>query len=134
MQLAASDIADGMMSNILPFLVADVDQATKMIVINQGGKSMSPGETMVVYTFGKEILDPVNGESLGKMEIPLGTIQITKVLPKISYATLLSGDFGSIQIGCCVRRPDGPPPADPAPPSSTIFRASPQGGILAPFK
>ncbi|MBQ7188847.1 MAG: hypothetical protein IJR99_05465 [Kiritimatiellae bacterium] len=134
MQLAASDIADGMMSNILPFLVADVDKGTGMIVLNQGGKSLSPGETMVVYTFGKEILDPMNGESLGKMEIPLGTIQITKVLPKVSYANLLSGDIGTIQIGCCVRRPDGPPPTDPPPPSGTMFRATPQGGILAPFK
>ena len=61
------------------------------LVLNQGGSLVRPGAFYDVYKQGAQIVDPVSGASLGRPEIRIATVQITRVDPKLSYAAIVQG-------------------------------------------
>ncbi|MFN7310578.1 MAG: hypothetical protein ACK5T0_04330 [Vampirovibrionales bacterium] len=74
-------------SDIFPCRVVEfVDQET--LVINRGKEhGISIGQRFVVYALGKEIIDPENQESLGRLELIRGTGKVTNVQAKIATIT-----------------------------------------------
>lgn len=129
---AAQRIADGMMENILPFIV--VGKNDKEIIIGQGAKSLLAGEEMNVYNPGAMLTDPRTGEKLGRDEQLVARVRITRVLPKLSYATVIKGDLESIADGATLRRdPDAAatPPAH-EPPQTRMLQTR-DGAVVTPF-
>lgn len=96
-------IVSNVLSNIYPMRVVSVKGKT--IVINQGGKGLKKGDTLDVYFVGDEMFDPYTKESLGFLEEQIATVKVIKVLPKVSYTKVISGDAELIEQGSIVRRP-----------------------------
>ena len=134
MRYAATQISDGMMKNILPFEIVGTTGGNT-VIIGEGGRSLSVGEVLTVYALGEKLTDTRTGEELGRIEVPVGTIKITRVLAKLSYAEVVTGEISKMVRGSVVRRdePGDPPPEQPAAPP-TAFGVTPQGGIVPPFK
>jgi TolB-like protein len=85
----AQEIVDRVLNNIFPPKVIEVSH--KNAIVNMGGNVIHVGEKYKVFRYGKKLYDPYTKEYLGRDEIEVGTVEITKVLPKISYAKILSG-------------------------------------------
>ncbi len=128
-QIAAGRIADGAMDYLYPVRVAAVREDGTLI-LNQGGNRFAEGDVFAVSNRGDDIIDPETGKSLGKDEMMLGELRITKVLPRISYAEVVSGkaDVG----GICRRQVTKESLAMPAGRQSGA-RERGSGGVRMPF-
>ena len=71
-------------------------------IINAGGKSLKKGTYYDVFQEGQQLVDPYTGESLGKSENKVGIVKITRVLPKVTYAKVISGE--DIVAGTIIRK------------------------------
>ncbi len=132
-EAAATSIADGMMANILPF---EIVSRTKdgMLVIGEGGKSLRSGEFFTVFALGETVKDTRTGETLDEVEEAVGTVQIVRVSPKLSYAQVVEGEAAKMVVGSRLRRV--PPTAAGAaaqPPPNTPVKVTPTGGVVVPF-
>jgi curli biogenesis system outer membrane secretion channel CsgG len=80
--------------------IADFDSGSKEITINAGSEvGVSVGDTFDVYKVSRVIKDPETGEILGSRTAKVGTIKVTEVDKKYSFATIVSGEgFESGQI------------------------------------
>ena len=68
---------------LLPKVVEVIDP--DRIVINWGSSNgVKPGQRFLVYKLGPEIIDPDNGQSLGKLEIVRGTGKAVHVQEKMT--------------------------------------------------
>lgn len=66
--------------------IAQIIDETKFI-INLGNKDgVQVGQKFIIYQEGDEIFDPVTKESLGRLELPKGTIIVEHVQEKLSIA------------------------------------------------
>ena len=83
---AADNVASGLVTAIYPIQVAAV-QADGSVVLNYGQGSITEGAYMTIFQKGEAIIDPATGESIGSDEFPLGLVQITQVLPRMSRAS-----------------------------------------------
>jgi TolB-like protein len=86
----AQVLVDQIIFNIYPPRIIEV--RGKSVVINMGGNTLHKGEKFNVYALGKKLYDPYTKEYLGRDEKLIGEIEITKVLPKISYAKVIKGN------------------------------------------
>jgi len=128
---AAKQIADMVSDALYPIRVAAVGD-TGAILLNQGGKRFSEGELFEIHKTGGDIIDPDTKHSLGQEEIPLATVKITKVLPRIAYATLVKKEGAdSLLGGICRRVKIENTIQDPARRPSAI-QESPSGGVVLP--
>jgi hypothetical protein len=64
-------------------------------VINQGGDSVKVGQRFAAFVLGVEQFDPYTKESLGRREKEAAQIEISRVLPKMSYAKVIKGALPS---------------------------------------
>jgi curli biogenesis system outer membrane secretion channel CsgG len=64
------------------------------VLLNRGSQfNVAPGMEFEVRTLGEELVDPSSGEILGREEGKTKcTLKVTKVLEKISYGEIVSGD------------------------------------------
>jgi len=99
----AKQIVHKAMENIYPLKVVKKLPSGE-IILNQGGITISVGETLDVFSRGEKIFDPYTKESLGTTETWVGTIKITRVLPKMAYAEVYKGDLAAIKNGSICRR------------------------------
>ena len=60
------------------------------VVLNQGGSALKTGDRLEVFNLGQRLTDPYTKEFIGNEELLAGTLEITRVLPKSTYARLLS--------------------------------------------
>jgi curli biogenesis system outer membrane secretion channel CsgG len=102
-QQAARQMADMVGDYLYPVRVAAVKEGGVMI-LNQGGKRFAEGDVLEMGKLGADIIDPETGKSLGKDETGLGTIKITKVLARISYAVMTEGKATEAMVGNICRR------------------------------
>ncbi|MBR0458466.1 MAG: hypothetical protein IJJ26_04455 [Victivallales bacterium] len=86
-QYAGVRIAEAM-DNIYPIKVLQL-LVNGEFVLDRGGSLMVPGAYYDVFRLGEEITNPSNGESLGRTEEKIATVQITRVDAKLSYAGLV---------------------------------------------
>lgn len=84
----AQKVTDRTVEVLFPARVIAVSDAT--VTINRGdGTAIAVGQTWKVFAPGEELIDPDTGEVLGSDEIPVGTVRITRVLPKFSQAEII---------------------------------------------
>lgn len=100
----ASIISNQLMSNIYPLRVTNKSISGNTITLNQGGKSLVIGDTLEVMHLGESVVDPYTRESLGQQEHVVATVEIVRVLPKISTAKVISGSIERIDKLDIVRR------------------------------
>ncbi|HEW78929.1 MAG TPA: hypothetical protein ENH34_03035 [Phycisphaerales bacterium] len=100
---AANQVVETIIDRLYPIRIAGIDE-NGQIIINQGGKRISKGLVLDIFTEGREIYDVDTKETLGKTEILIATIRIDKVTPKISYAKLIKGDLSKISEGLICRQ------------------------------
>lgn len=87
----------------LPWEGKVVSYKNGQVYLNAGSDSgIKLGDTFTVYKAGEELVDPDSGISLGVEETLAGQIQISKVMPKFSIATVLSG--GAFKPGDIIRQ------------------------------
>ncbi len=104
---AAKLAVEAIVKDFYPIRVAAVNPAGQ-IIIDQGSKRLSEGMLLDVYAEGEDIIDSDTGESLGKAEVQVATIQVESVSPKIAFAKVVDGDLAKISEGfVCKSRPVG---------------------------
>ena len=119
------------------FPVAVVKMDGRSVVLSQGSAFLRQGAVYNAVSLGEDIKDPQTGQSLGRMENPIGTIRITSTSEKMSMG-ILSGSFdaekfkpGMIELRDEVAAAPAaaPPPAAAAPaaaPAPAAAAAPPQ--------
>jgi curli biogenesis system outer membrane secretion channel CsgG len=132
----ASIISNQLTSNIYPLRVVSksIDRVT--VVLNQGGKSLAEGDKLKIMSLGENVVDPYTGESLGQQEHTIATIEIIKVMPKMSIAKVVSGDILSINNLDVARRIDKSVNRKDASNRSwrkTNTKVLDSGGVVLPF-
>jgi curli biogenesis system outer membrane secretion channel CsgG len=85
----ASEGVKDLVQRIYPIRVVNVNGDE--VVLNAGGNSLREGMIFNVFKEGKKIVDPYTGESLGKTEIKVGEVQVTRVDSKVTYAKHING-------------------------------------------
>jgi curli biogenesis system outer membrane secretion channel CsgG len=76
----------------------------KVVTINRGdGTGIATGQLWEVFALGEELIDPDTGASLGREEMSVGKVRITRVTPKTSQGEINGEDLG-IDRGAIVRR------------------------------
>jgi len=113
---AAAEIGEKVVSAIFPLRVIQIVNRSTF-VINQGGDTIKVGQSFVANMLGNPTTDPYTKEPLGRAEIPIGTVRISRVDPKLSYGELVSGTLpeGDVEI---ILRPL--PPQQPSARSSGV--------------
>lgn len=87
---AADKLIEKMVESIYPIEVVKI-MGGNVAIINRGDGVIKKGETYMVFIAGEEIKDKQSGESLGSVEIEVGTGKIIDVKPKFSYLKMDSG-------------------------------------------
>lgn len=89
MDSLSGQIGHAIVAEIFPVSVVALngDQA----VLSQGGEALQPGQRWQAVSLGDELKDPQTGRSLGRNEMPVGTIRIDRVSGKTSYGTFEDG-------------------------------------------
>jgi len=101
-QYLASTLSQTALANIYPIRVVAIKG--KMVVLNQGGKTLKKGERLDVFLLGDEMFDPYTKESLGQIEDKVAEVKIVRVNAKTTYAKVVNGDADLIEKGFIARR------------------------------
>lgn len=81
-----------------PFRGRVIQAEGETVIISAGGRNGArAGDTFTVLSVGKELRDPLTGELLGRVEHESGSLRITKVQEKYSFARKL-GQF-KLKVG-----------------------------------
>lgn len=89
MSSLAGQIGSAVVTEIFPVTVVSING--DQVVLSQGGESLQAGQHWQSVLLGEEFKDPQTGRSLGRNEMPLGTVRIDRVSTQTSYGTLLDG-------------------------------------------
>ena len=130
-ETAAGAICDDMMANILPFEVVQV--LPGQVVIGEGGKQLAAGDRFTVCALGEPVRDTRTGEVIDEVEIPVATVEVTAVMPKLSYARIIEGDAAKVTVGSRLRRVRPPEELPPQAPTTTTIQSNGGSGVVAPF-
>jgi hypothetical protein len=96
---AAVEIGEKVVYAIFPLRVVQI-VGRSTFVINQGGDTIKVGQSFLANRLGEPTTDPYTKEPLGRAEIPIGTVRISRVDPKLAYGELVSGTLpdGDVEI------------------------------------
>jgi curli biogenesis system outer membrane secretion channel CsgG len=100
--LVANDVIAAIIDSVYPITVAAI-QDDGQIVLNQGGQRMKNGMLLDVFTTGREVFDNDTGESLGRIENRVATIEVQNVTHTMSTAKVVAGDVSKVNIGSVCR-------------------------------
>jgi hypothetical protein len=104
--VVANDVIAAIIDRVYPITVAAV-QGDGQIILNQGGQRIKNGMLLDVFTLGREILDNDTGESLGRIESKVATIEVQNVSHTMSTAKVVAGDVSKVSVGLTCRiRPE----------------------------
>jgi curli biogenesis system outer membrane secretion channel CsgG len=104
---ALSELTDRFVSELLEktFPISVVAMTGSNVVLSQGGSAVKQGAVYRAVWLGAALTDPQTGQSLGRTEQDIGTIQISRSDPNVSYGELqlsaaLPGSFrpGAIEL------------------------------------
>ncbi|WP_159241148.1 CsgG/HfaB family protein [Zhongshania aliphaticivorans] len=133
----SSENSRGLVANVAKKAVTDIVEkiypkqiikvSSSGVIINAGGRSVSVGQRYNVFLPGEVLFDPYTGESLGSEETFVGAIAVSKVLPKMSHATKVSG--GGFEPGMIIRPTSTPIAKSKAP----VQPKQPVSGVALPF-
>ena len=105
--LVVNEVLHSITDRVSPVKIASI-QADGQIILNQGGSRMEEGLLLEVFTMGKEIFDVDTRESLGKIENLVATIEVQRVEPTMSFATVVKGDASKVSVGLVCRVKEAP--------------------------
>lgn len=98
----ADKIANRVADVVFPAKI--ISKIDKQVTLNRGdGTGIAIGQLWQVFALGEELIDPDTGVSLGREELAVGKIRVTRVNPKTAIAEILE-DAG-IEKGAIVRPP-----------------------------
>ncbi len=86
-EIATNNIGQIIVNAIYPIRVVNIRGDS--LTIGQGGKTLKKGQFLKLLKYGDKIFDPYTQESLGNVEIKIGTVEITNVRAKTSTARLI---------------------------------------------
>ena len=129
-KLATGPIVDKIAGGLYPARIAKI-LPENQIVINKGGKDISESDIYEVLKEGTELFDYDTKESLGKIEEPIATIKIVKVMSNFSYAAIVQGDASKLSEGLVCRKTSKESPEPNWRKSDT--QITPSGGVKMPF-
>lgn len=131
--LTALSISRDITSAIYPLKV--VSSQHGQVILNQGGSTIKIGEKYDLFELGEKLIDPYTKESLGREEVFIDQVVVTKVTSKTAYATTTIGDATHIPVGAVARLNNDTDDRlrfeAQAPVQSTV-KPSSSGGILLP--
>ena len=125
----AGEILNHILNNIYPPMIVAVTSGN--IIVNQGGNSIHQGDIFKAYKKGERLVDPYTHEFLGYEELEAGTIEITTVRPKISYAKLLNGIVNKGMVLRSVKQNSKKFKSEGE--AVTDVKIAPGGGVVLPF-
>ncbi len=112
------------------FPVSVIKLDGRNVVLSQGQPGIETGQVYQAVLLGDAVTDPQTGQSLGRLETPVGTVSVTKATDTLAMATL-NTDFdpakfkpGIIELRDRVGSPS-PAPQPPAPAAAAPSSASP---------
>jgi hypothetical protein len=100
-------MSERILETIYPLKVAALN-GTDEVILNRGGDDLALGQRLDLCNPGEELKDPSTGEFLGVAEAKVATIEVTRVLPKVSYARVVSRTADILVEAVC-RKPQLPP-------------------------
>ncbi len=127
---ATAPIVDKITQGLYPARIAKI-LPEGQIVINKGGKDISESDIYEVLKEGVELFDYDTKESIGKIEEPVATIKITKVMSNFSYAAIVKGDALKLSEGLICRKKTEEPQNISE--QKTNVEVLPSGGVKMPF-
>jgi hypothetical protein len=89
MDALSGQIGTAIVTEIFPVSVVALNG--DQVVLSQGGDSLQAGQRWEAVFLGEELKDPQTGNSLGRHEMPFGTIRIDRVSSQTSYGTVEEG-------------------------------------------
>lgn len=120
------------------FPVSVIKMDGTSVVLNQGQDMLKVGDIYSAVRLGEEIQDPQTGQSLGRLETPVGTIRIVKTTEKISMGTY-TGKYrgegfkpGIIELRELAQSTVSPAANEPAP-TSAQEKSAQEDEFDAPF-
>ncbi len=133
LQTIAKGLTDDIMNNIYPVKIAGY--SGKEVILTQ---KLNLGDEYEVFSLGKRIIDSYTKESVGREERLVGKIKISRVTPKMSYATIIKGNVkkGNIcrlvtQAGMMQGEVNRPDVTEEEKPSDVEIIQG--GGVVLPF-
>ncbi len=93
--IASKKVFNQLKDNIYPLVVLKGENGS--LVLNSGGNTVKVDQYFDVFNLGEQFFDPITKESLGRDEIKVATVRVTKVLPKLAYITVIKGNVDQIQ-------------------------------------
>ncbi|KAB2826176.1 hypothetical protein [Aliivibrio finisterrensis] len=102
LDISAGKVFSQLKENIYPLVV--IKNKDGSLVFNSGGSSVKEGEYYDVFAMGEKIVDPITKEKLGYNEKKVARVQVSRVLPKVSYLRIVSGNSSSIDKHSIARR------------------------------
>lgn len=90
LDITSRKVFDQLKGNIYPIVLLNSEDGN--LVLNSGGSTVKVGERYDVFAAGEKMIDPITKESLGYTETKVGLVKVTRVLPKMAYVELLSGN------------------------------------------
>ncbi len=88
LNLGSKKIGETILNAIFPILVESIKG--NVVILGQGGESISRGQQMQLILRGDKIIDSYTKESLGRSEEVIGLIKITSVTPKQAYGNIIN--------------------------------------------
>ena len=88
LNLGSKKIGETILNAIFPILVESIKG--NVVILGQGGESISRGQQMQLILRGDKIMDSYTKESLGRSEEVIGMIKITSVTPKQAYGNIIN--------------------------------------------
>ena len=80
------DFFNKFLSSEAPLTV--VQLSGNMAVLNEGEARLKPDMTFDAFILGDELFDPRTNVSLGRPELPIGSLKVNRVTEKLSYGSL----------------------------------------------
>ena len=101
----SATIVTNILDVIYPIKIMEL-AGKERVLLNQGGKRLSEGQIMEVYTTGKSIMDPDTGMAIKIDGSKVAELEVTQVKPKYSIAKLVqdSGRYSDLAVNAITRR------------------------------
>lgn len=88
----AKKLAEGIAARVVDVVYPArvVSKIDRQVTLNRGdGTGIAVGQTWEIFAQGQDLVDPDTGEILGREEVAVGSVKITRVLPKVAQGEVV---------------------------------------------
>ncbi|ELP5726867.1 hypothetical protein QTV44_000040 [Vibrio vulnificus] len=94
LDLTAGKIFQQLKDNIYPLVALKTGNE---LLLNSGGDNIVAGQLYDIFVMGERLTDPYTKETLGYHERKVARVKVSRVNPKVSYVSLVSGSYDEIK-------------------------------------